>query len=722
MRNYSLLISKKLYARNILVFLSFGLVFMSYHQGIRYGSLGMLIFLNASVLAMFLLTAFRPKLGLYVFIAFIPLINIVPNLMGFRELDILLFIFFGFFLGYLLSFFDKDFRNRLGFWPMNYYDRDILAVGLVFLGILVISMGVTVFRYANFHPFITNNYYDLKVNLYGYTSSNAIPWVIIHFFNYAIGFLFLFSAFNIIERRKEIIRSIIILVSATGLSSLYAAYQYFFNPTLGSTEQWAASGRINSTFTDPNALGAYSIIIFPIFFSMVIFTRRRSIKIVFSVLFALFVLMVFFSGSRVALLAIFLALAAFGVYGLARYIKYLSGAPSKKKIVNLAVILPLVLVVAVSSSAIFFTDNPIKESLVESEVFQRTAMSVDTFRHHFSELGFVEGLKSISNFRYFYWEMAANMAVEHPASGVGPGAYVIELPDYLHRFGTGFFIVDHTGNYYLQVLAELGFPGLIAMLFLFYLIIKKTSAYYAFKRKAGFSKKDDRLLMGILISLGIAFISLIFGPHTNFTSIALTFWLVIAFMLSSVKINQLGMSQRMDERKNIARPLSLSASPGFDWRQKISYSVILLTFFAGFMLSSYTSLSINYKQTVYEFENEYGFYQEFEEDGRNYRWTAQEASRVVQKRGESMVIPMRAPNPDIEEEPLGVRVYVDNSLMGSLWFEDDSWYDVIVDLSHIRRDAFTLTITCSRDWVQRDWDVGDSRRELGILLGQWYFK
>ncbi len=732
MRNYSLLISKKIYARNIFVFFLFAAVFFAYHSSIQYNNPGMFIFSHAIVLLVFFLTAFRAKLGFYLFIFLIPLINIVPNIMEIRDKDILLYLFFGFFLGFLLSFFEKDFKNRLSFLPRNYYDKQILVVCLVFLGMLIISAAITVFRFANFYPLITNHYYNLEVNLFGFTSDNAIPWVIRHFFNYAIGFLFLFSAFNIIGRRKDIIRAIIVLISATGLASVFATYQYFFNPTLGSSQEWAGAGRINSTFTDPNSLGAFCIIVFPIFFSLVLFTKRLKIKLIFSVLFVFFMLMLFFSGSRIALLVVFLALLVFAVYGLIRYIKYLSSAPARKKIINLAIVLPLIFILAASSTIIFFTDNQLKDGFMQSDVFQRTARSLDTFRYHFEELGIVEGLKSISNFRYFYWDMAINMARDYPATGVGVGAYVVELPDYLYRLGTGFFIVDHTGNYYLQVLSELGIFGLLAILFLFYLIIRKTSLYYSFKRKAGFKKKDDRLLFGLFTAFAITLASLMLGTHTNFTEIQLTFWLAAAFILSYIKINQVGMAQRLEELDDIgkaeqtARPLALAGSINLGWIQKTSLAVALAVFLAGFMAASYTTLSVNVKQTVeysmYEYSNEFGFYEEVEADGMVYQWTAIDASKVVQKEGNTMVIPMRAANPDIEEEPLGVRVYADNSLMGSLWFEDDSWYDVIVDLSHINRDRFTLTITCSRDWVQRDWGVGSSRKELGVMLGRWYFE
>ena len=739
MRNYSLLISKKLYIRNILVFIFFCAIFLLYHSRIEYGNFGILLFLNIMILLVFLLTAFKPKIGLYVFIFCIPLFNSVTTMLAIRSIDIPFYIFFGFFLGFLLSFFQKDFENKLGFLKSEYYDAEIKPAAFVLLGILVISLAVTVFRYANLYPFITNNYYTLKVNLNGVNSDSAIFWAIKYFFNYAIVFFFLFAVFNIIDKKRDIIISTMSLIFATGLSSVFAIYQHYFNPTLGSFRFWADSGRINSTFADPNALGAYCVIIFPVFLSLVIFSKRWYFRLVFFLLFILFMMMVVFSGSRTVLLAIFLTVFIFIIYGIARYVKYLKNASTRKKIINLSIILPLIFIIIVSFSVVIFTENQVKNNFVESELFKRTTMTYGTFVFHAKNVNLIEAFKSISNYRHIYWEQAMHMAIEYPVTGVGPGAYIIELPDYLQRFGKGFTEIDFSGNYYLQVLSELGLSGFIVVLFVFFLIIKKTFLYHSLKRKTGNLNLDDRLLFGIFVSYIITLVSLIFGPHTNFTAIQLTFWLIIAFILSYIKISQSQILSKIEPASiknpdkssaaiSLKGPVVLSGSLKISLGQKISLAFILLLFFSSFILSSFTSLSIHAKQNRCYFENAYGFYGTENFEGKDISWISVDASTKLEKKGNTLILPLQDGYPfdDLGHlalpDPLVAKIYIDNLQVKSVKLENNSWYNVNIPIPDFTEDWFTLTIVLNRSWVPRDLELNFDTRELGARIGEYEFK
>ena len=734
MKNYSLLISKKLYARNILVFLFAGLIFLLYHSKVNYGNWTVFILLNFLILLIFLFTAFNAKAGFYIFIFFLPLLNSITTMMQIRSIDFPLYLFFGLFLGFLLNFFNKDFNNKLEFSQNNYYEKDIIPVAFIFLGMLVLSLAVTLFRYANFYPFITNNYYDLKINLAGFTSSSAMSWTIKYFFNYAIIFFFLFAVFNIIERKKDILITIMVLLSSTGLSSIFAIYQYHFNPTLGSFSHWAESGRINSTFADPNALGAYCVILFPVFLAIVVFTKRWYYRLIFSILFILFIMMAFYSGSRTALLCMILTLIIFLIYGITKYIRYLSIIEKRKRIINYAIIFPSLLIIIISFSIIFLTDNALKASFFQSEIFKRTSGSINTFFYHFNELGIVEGLKSISNYRYFFWDQAIHMAEEYPLTGVGPGAYLLELPDYLQRFGKGFTEIDFAGNYYLQVLSEFGVWGLFTILFVFFLVIKKTAAYYIFKKKTGINKIDDRFLFGLFVSFIIFLIALIFGPHTNFSVIQFTFWLIIALIFSYIKISQQQLAKGSDDSvfdKNgrfLKKPLLLTGDLKITLRQKISLALILFIFFTSFMISSFTSLSINSKQNRCYFENTYGFYdyEIFEE--RDVRWISIDSSSKIEKNGNVLVVPIQDGYPFEAVEnlappkPLVADFYIDNFKIKRVKLEDDSWYNVTLNIPDFTQDWFTLTIVLNRSWVPKDLELNFDTRELGARIGEYEFE
>lgn len=735
-RNYSLLIRKNLYIRNIVIFLFFYIIFFLEHKETYYDNIGILLFANILIFSVFIITAFKPKIGLYLFIFFIPLLNSLTTILEIKPINILLFLFFGFFLGFLLSFFERDLINKLSLVnKYNYYEKEIGIISFTFLLILVISFGLTVFRYANFYPFITNNYHNLEVSTSGYDSNSAIYWVRQYFFNYAIGFAFLFSVFNIFDKKKDIIIAVLTLIFSTTLASIFSIYQYFVNPYIGSFDYWVESGRLNSTFTDPNALGAYCVLIFPIFLSLIIFTTRWYLKLLFSILFIPFILMIFFSGSRSALLGILLSLIIFFIYGIIRYIKYLATLNKRKKIINLTIILLVILIIIISLSGIFLTENQLKNSFLEVGLMQRSIQSLDTLYSHFKKDGLIESIKSISNYRYIYWNMAINMAKEYPLTGVGIGSYIIELPDYLKSYDTGFNQVDFAGNYYLQVLAELGLPGLILILFLFFIIIKKTLLYYNYKRRINEININDRLLFGFFISFITMLVILFFGPHTNFTEIQFIFWTVISLIIVYIKINQLRSvsesSSNVLENKKLfpEKPLTLSNKLNITLRQKISLALILLIFLSSYMISSITTLSNYAKQDRSDYENHYGFYDYDKVGNKKVRWTSNDASEVITKEGNILIIPIQDGYPEekyikIKEppEPLVIKFYIDNLMVEKIKLEDDSWYNIRINIPDFTKNVFTLTLVMNRSWVPKKVGLNNDTRVLGAMVGEYKFE
>ena len=125
MHNHSLLISKKLYFRNIIIFLIFFIIFFLYQRTAVYDSTGLFLFVNILILIIFFLTAFNAKPGLYLFIFTIPIFNSLTTILEVRPVPMLLFFFFAFFLGFLLNFFDNDFRSRLVLIKQKIFDKEI---------------------------------------------------------------------------------------------------------------------------------------------------------------------------------------------------------------------------------------------------------------------------------------------------------------------------------------------------------------------------------------------------------------------------------------------------------------------------------------------------------------------------------------------------------------------------------------------------------------------
>lgn len=726
-----LVVSKTLFFRNVVVFLVFYLMFFLYQSLARYDSLGFFLFTNILVLLIFLLTTFKAKIGLYLFIFFIPLFNSLTSILEINSVPILLFFFFAFFMGFLLNLFHDDFKSRLELSnPLVLFESEISKAFLVFIIILSLSTAITIFRYSNFFPFITNNYHNLKVNINGFNSNNAILWTLNFFFNYFIGFALFFAIFNVLDKVKEILTAITVLIFSTFLTSIFALYQYLEDPYIGNIRYWVEAGRLNSTFSDPNALGSYCVLIFPIFVTLIIISKKWYLKLISSLIFIPFILMVILSGSRSALVGIFISIFIFFILGMKRLILYIKKLPKRKKIIISIVMIVVSLILIIANVAIFATTNRIKSSILEIDLIQRPLETVETLLSYNRTAGFLESLKSVSNYRYIFWNQAIRMAKDYPLTGVGVGSYIIELPDYLWNFEPGFTQVDYAGNYYLQVLSEFGFIGLIIILFIFYFIIKKYILYFRYQRSLN-GQRPNSLNNWLLIGLFLSFFSMIlaqfFGPHTNFTEVQFTFWLIIGLMLTFIKVKQVNYKKNLEaglkEVKNV--PLMIDSKINFNLSQKISMIIILLIFTCSFLFNSYTELSITVKQNRDNWSNNYGFYDFENLQGKKVRWIANDASEVLEKKGSAFIIPLQDAYPIKNSELNIVKFYIDNMLVNKIKLEDDSWYNLKLEVPKSVGDEsgnrFTLTIVTSRFWVPKELGINSDTRVLGIRIGEIIF-
>jgi O-antigen ligase len=724
MHNHSLLINKKLYFRNIIIFLIFFVIFFLYQATAVYDSPGLFLFVNILIIIIFFLTSFNAKAGLYLFIFIVPIFNSLTIILKIRPVPILLFFFFAFFLGFLLNFFDNDFKNRLVLIKQKIFDREIGIAVLAFIVLLVISLAVTVFRYSNFYPFITGSYYNLKVNNKGLDSISAMWWTLSYFFNYVIAFAMLFAVFNIFNKFRDIIVALVVTVFSAVLSSFFGFYQYFVDPYIGSYKHWVDSGRLNSTFTDPNSLGSYCILVFPIFLTLIIISKKWYLKLIFSILTVPFIFMMLFSSSRSAILGVLLSLIIFLIPLIARLIKFILRLPRKKKIIVSTAILVTIVIIIIFLLGIFLTSNPIKSSILSIGLFQRSLETIKTFITYYKSSGFLESLKSISNYRYIFWREAINMTKDFPVSGVGAGNYIITLPNYLYIFeGNSFKTIDFTGNYYLQVLSELGFTGLILILFIYFLFVKKVIIYFRLRRLKNLEPVKNSnywLLYGLFTSFVTMLAVQFFGPFTNFMEIQFTFWLIVSLMITYIKISQENISSDLQTNTRQS-PLHLSNKLNFSLRQKISLIIIALVFAGSLLTSSLTDLSIAATQDEENWSNNYGFSTGAKMQGKKYRWTAADASEVLNKEGTELIIPVQDGYPGENKKPIVIKFYIDNLLVKKIKIEDDSLYNVNLKIPKFVNTRFTLTIVNSRTWVPKELGVNKDTRKLGIRVGEYKF-
>lgn len=883
------LISKNIHIKNLiktgLLFLVVFAVFFLYQKRVVSDNYIIIYVVNTLVLIIFILSVFRIKFGLYLFIFLIPLLNSLTTILGIKTVQSILFLFFSLVLGFIVNNVKNIVNQGVDKAEGKLvFDSEITKPVLIFIIIFTISSLVVIYRYANYFPFITNRYYDLVVNVNGIRSTGSIFWTIRFFFNYIIGFALLFIIFNVLDEVKDIVKAIIVLISSSIISSIVGFYQYFYNPFFGNIRYWVNINRINATFTDPNSLGAFTLLVFPVFVTFIIFFKKWYVKLIFIIVFIPFIINMFFSGSRSAFLGLFVSLFIFAILGIWKGIKKFKEklkcySLSKKVLAIVPIVLLCVFLLyfvvnffykefskpPLNNDIRIAVDSPSSEEILSgnvkisgwalnksyteetgikrieiylegldsdgkligeanygvsrpdvAEYFENEYYTNSGYELIFNTKELPEGTKTlyicayapddsysykthkinvetesksrftltdnvlikrisstinntirtlrggegvfqaISSGRNLLWSQAVEMFEDYPMSGVGLGAYIIELPNYYIKNGINSNLVDYTGNYYLQILSELGLPGLILILFIFYLIIKKVFIYFRSQSYISRLKGSNWLLLGFFISFISMMAAQFFGPHTNFTEIQFTFWLIIGLMFAYIRIkeedkciNEGGIRNKAvndkvsddDVLKNVSennkgryrqkdrkiekagrlKVLEITSKIKLDLAQKISLGVIIIIFTTSLSISSFSNLSINVKQNLYGWENKYGFYEEEISEDKKFRWTNVDASESIEKKGSTMIIPLRAGNPNIYKRAVFARIYIDNFLVKVIRLKDDNWHDIELNLPNIKREKITLTIAVSRSWIPKEWGISDDSRELGIAIGEIKF-
>jgi len=723
MKRKNYFVNKDLTFKNLFIFLMLFSIFFWYFMRSTPGNDFITIFVGILCLIIFLVSINKVVYGLYCFIFSIPLFNSLTTILEVKYVPVVLFSFFALFLGFFVDKASRDQSNSCDLNKAGFcFDEGYRVPVLLFCLIIIISTLILIYRYANFIPFLSSRYHDLNVNVNGVKSTGSIFWTIRFFFNYIVGFGLFFVIYNTLENIKEIIFSMIVLVSATMISALFLIYQYFFSPTIGSFTYWVESGRYNATFGDPNALGAYTLIVFPVFIALFLHFKKWYLKLIIGFSFSLFILMPLLAGSRSSIVGIIFAILCLIIIGISRLIIFFTRKLSKRKKIIISLIIPILCVIIIIVGVLILFNTDFTDPNISSfSIINRSVGSLITFKYYATNYGLLEGIKSVSNFRYIFWEKAMQMFRDYPLSGVGPGAYIIELPNYQDP---SFTQVDFTGNYYLQVLSEFGIIGLLSILSIFIIILWKAVSFI--KKNIKENNRNNWIFLGLFLSFLSMLIAQIFGPHTNFNAIQLSFWLIIGLMVAFIriidlKINGLNKTIEYSLAKDKQNSHSLISRRQIVFK-KIGFFVIILIFLVSFLCSSFIPLSINVNQKNFRTnQNDYGFYNEEVFEGKSVRWISIDASKVFEKEGNALNIPVRDGIPIDRRIPVFMRIYIDNLLVKIVKIDGHMWHDIKVDIPKFTGERFTLTISASSSWTPKEMGINNDTREIGFMIGEIVF-
>jgi hypothetical protein len=634
------------------------------------------------LLLIFVSTCIRVRSGILIFVFFFPLINNLPYFFGIDEniphASTALALFLFFFLGWLFHY--VLFPSKISF------NHPVFKPLILFGSVVFISGIITFFRYANFFPFASGNFHDLIVNVIGVRAGGAIMSDVFCCMNYLTGFLFFIILFNTIKSKGFAKQLLVILSVSILISLLFALIQIYYSKSLGNTAFWVTLNRINSSFKDPNSFGIVLSFMIPLLIGM-FFSFRKNVKYL-SLILIVFSLFIFPSiGSRSGFLGLVAATAAF-------VLMYYAGLKIsfKKKIVHLFSFFLIIVLVFISFNIFSKKTN----------LYERVVWSMDMFSSK-------ETLNRFFTRKLDYWAAVSSMMKEYPFTGVGVGAFVVELPNHLNKMGRPDIHTDSAENYFFQVGSELGIIGLFLIFWLFFEVFKQIR-----KGLKGFSgnHKDRFILIGAISGIVSFFVNSIFHSYIGAFDVKYFFWFLIAvvFIFSG-------------ESETRERPVK--------WNRKFSCiaMAVLLSFGAIHLWNSTHSLSLEHEAEKYKWNQNFGFYQqEIDDRGVYFKWAKKLAGICVENVGHVLNIPIKASHPDLGEDPVKVKIYSANhrfenkKFIEEITLDKNEWVNYKFTIPDISEEKIYLVFETSRSWQPLNSLGIPDPRWIAIALGNVWFE
>ncbi len=645
------------------------------------------------VLIIVVCTTLSLRAGTFLVLFLIPVSSSLPYFFGLGGFNPLFFVFYAYVLGFLIHQVRRPGHLKI----VNPLFFPILGASIV----IMLSALITLWRYTNFFPIFMTSIQEFAVNVLNVSSGEAIRRVLFDSLNYLAGFIWFIILVSVLKTKNTIQKAVFCLAISTVLSFMFGFYQVFKDIELGNTSFFINLDRANALFADPNALGVYIVMTIPVFFGL-IFSIKRSLMWVMVLATLSGVFLMPHVGSRSGFFGLILATGFFILFAL---IPVTDLQKDKLPIVKKRLVFVLFSVVILVFFAYWINVSK------RGTLYKRLTKNIGViFQSNWKD----EILPS----RQLLWPSALHMIKDFPLSGVGVGSFTCELPNFYKKYNTvriapiSFYqntsshdvIVDSSGNFYLQVASELGLIGLFFFFWIFYGILKQIyRSNFKQKRESGFFYLNAGISSGIMAM----FVIFLFGAHTLSFEILLTFWLFVGMLFS--------FSPARDTSGNIKK------------FQIITACLFILIFAGMFTWNSFHELSLQSRTEKFELVQEFGFYQVEKMGEQEFKWTEGKAGFSVKVKKPHLVIPLIASHPDIQRNPVEVKIFILGSLfkgkrlLDDIVLKDSSWHEYRHDLSHAIRENILLLFEVNRTWSPSEMLGTSDSRELGIGVGTLMF-
>ncbi|MCD6326585.1 O-antigen ligase family protein, partial [bacterium] len=314
-----------------------------------------------------------------------------------------------------------------------------------------------------------------------------------------------------------------------------------------------------------------------------------------------------------------------------------------------------------------------------------------------------DSLTYVLRHRLHQWSEALRMCRQFPLTGVGLGAYIIELPNFYAVNKGQMFIIDTAGNLFLQVASELGFMGLL--LLLCFGIVVLENVFNSFRVCIHRAYSAGRELLGC-VGLGILVASFLFlfGAHTVFFEYNYLMAISVAVLLAW-KTHPI----EAQDSHSKARARSIIH------RSFVAVPVIIVM--GIFLVQSLGPLSIEQRRQDVGWQFEYGLYRKELWDNRfPFWWTQQESQMRVPVQGSILAFSVFCAHPDADERPVVCRVSIDGQMRGRAELTRDRWRRLKVPVNAPIGSEIVFNVAVDRTFCPCVEDNTADDRDLGVAI------
>jgi len=609
----------------------------------------------------------------------IPLLGIVSRVCGSPWISMLVFAFLGLVCGAAL-------RASVSGRELSGSRTPVRTLLLAFAGLVFASGLITALRFMNFFPFTGEPFHDWAVNSTGVLTTEAVNNTVTAGVAYISGIALLLLVYSLLSgscgsRRLRIQKNIAWAVVIAGLAAnLFALWQVV-------SDRLLVIGFVTGTYTDSNALGVCNALILPFSIGLLLVSssRTRAFLVVCSLL---SVAVTVLARSRAGVAGVILFLMGFALW-----LRRLNRENHREKA------LPRRALKAFAALAVLLIAMLVLQDvahLSEVPVFGDALLLIG---------GPSEApIEHLLQHRAHQWSEALGMCRDFPWTGVGLGAYIIELPNYYFRNEGKLFTIDTAGSLPLQIASELGILGLILALTFAVFVIHSSYRLLSTKPEPRF--RTEHKLSGC-ISLGVlaSLFSLLFGAHILFFEYCYLLAISTGILLAS-------SAALLPQSTSFARGLRRLKHAWLLAPVVILVSVV-------FLIESLGALSIEQRRKELDWQFEYGLYRKEIWDGEFPFWWMQEDARMtITAKGEILEFTLFCAHPDADEKPVKANIFIDGSEMKTLALTRDRWREVRLKLNSRPGAQVVLRITVDRTFNPKELGTAQDGRDLGVAIAK----